>query len=746
MAIPGNFLSLTTESMDPNVSGWTPRINCTISQGTGGRNGDGTLRLASSAAGEMQARTASSYDVTSGEIYAAFADASGVTVPERIGIRWITASNAEVGITWGLTTSTASSSWHRIGVGGVAPMGATRAQVLVSATAAGAGVVNHFENVYFGWPLRFAGNLLSFNAEQMEISAAGWAVESNCALSTSVPMLQWPVDWYWAGGEMLTLTVTANGNAAALSPERPPVTPGAEYVAYGYLTPPTSGSAAWIELRYYNAAGVQVQANRSVLAAPGTGLYRQITSGVAPATAATASVAIGITGATAGQIVRSDGVVLKARTTVITGSVPETSVVAYADAEFEAGVGQWTVTSGTGTIARSTPWGAQSVSASYSLTLTSATATATTLRSGKYPVQQLLSWRPAVTFHRTAGSWTVSLSVRWYDATDTLISTSTSPADPLPATGWWTFFNDFTAPAGAVTGQVELPVTATSTSSVLQIDWVRLSQRLPASQVTADDATASIQLVVRELDTTRTMTLYRITQGGARTIVRGRTGLLDNVPVSAETLVVEDYEAPLGVPVSYRLEMYDGTTGVYTGSTSTTSVTIDPGDRNYSWLKDPARPQLNVRVMVKQAPDWSQPIDRAVMRIRGRQNALVLSGVRSGREGSLVLWTQTDQGREALRLLLATGSVLLWQSTPEMGEPDIYVSVGDSAAPRVVPYAPEPWREWTLPLTEVDRPITGLAGSGTWTVQDVLVENATVLSLLDRYATVLVLALDQRTT
>ena len=54
MAIPGNFLSSVTESIDPNTSGWVAKTNCTIGLGSGGRNGDGCLKLTSSAAGDMR--------------------------------------------------------------------------------------------------------------------------------------------------------------------------------------------------------------------------------------------------------------------------------------------------------------------------------------------------------------------------------------------------------------------------------------------------------------------------------------------------------------------------------------------------------------------------------------------------------------------------------------------------------------------------------------------------------------------
>ncbi|MDX2757918.1 hypothetical protein [Streptomyces europaeiscabiei] len=746
MAIPGNFLSVTTETVDPNTSGWAAKLNCTLTLGTGGRSGDGCVQMKSTASGEMQARTYSSYAVTPAETYWAFADASGTSVPERIGIRWLNASGTEISITWSLTTAAASASWHRISVGGVAPAGAARAQVLVSATAGAGNQNTFFENVYLGYPLRFALNLLSFDAEQLEINGAAWAVETNCSLSRTAPVVSWPEYWYYAGGEVLTLTVTSNGNASALCVERPAVEPGTEYLGYAYINPPTSGSSCWIELRFYNGAGTQIQATRSVLAAPGTGWYRQIASAVAPAGAASASLAIGITSGTAAQVVRTEGIVLKVRTTTTISSIPEPSVVLYADSGFEQGVGQWTVPSGVATIARSTPWGAQMFVETYSLTVTSSTATASTIRSGQYAVTGGVNWRLSAGAKRTAGGWTLAASIRWLDAGSSLISTTSSVAAGIPSDGlWYVLQQDFTAPANAAFAQIDYTLTATSGSSTLQLDEIELLQVLPATAVTVDDATASAQLTLREINTSHLMTVYRVLADGARTLVRGPSGLIDQLDADADTYIVTDYEAPLGVPFSYRIEFYSSSTGALAAWRTTSVFTLDPGDINYAWLKDPLRPQLNRRVLVKQAPDWQQPIEQSIMRLAGRQNAVVLSRIRSGREGSLTVWTQSDDERESLRFLLATGNVLLWQSAPGMGEPDIYVSVAQTSLPRVSAYAPESWREWQLPLTEVDRPTGGTMGSATWTVRDVGIENASVLSLISRYATVLDLALDQRT-
>ena len=257
MAIPGNLLSATTSEIDPNTSGWTAKLNCTIAKGVGGRVGDGCLSVRSVAAGEMQARTVSSYAVTAGTVYYTFADTAGATATaERIGIRWLNAAGTEISITWSLSTMTASASWHRVSVAGVAPVGASKAQVVLSSTDTGTPPVSHFwENVYLGLPLRTTGNLLDFNTETTEIDATGWTSIVNATISRQVPMVSWAATQYLAGGHTLAMTAVAAGNASVLAVARPTVTPGEEYLAHAYLQPPVLTATAWIELRFYDGAG-----------------------------------------------------------------------------------------------------------------------------------------------------------------------------------------------------------------------------------------------------------------------------------------------------------------------------------------------------------------------------------------------------------------------------------------------------------------------------------------------------------
>lgn len=744
MAIPGNLLSSTTESIDPNTSGWTSKLNCTITQGIGGRNGNGCLAVKSVAAGEMQARTVSSYPVTAGTVYETFSDTAGA-VSERIGIRWLNAAGTEVSITWSVATTGSSSSWHRVGVAGKAPTGATQAQVLLSSTETGANQYHYWENVYLGLPISTTGNLLPFNTESAEVDASSWAAVVNATVSRQVPVVQWAVDNYLAGGHTLAMTAVAAGNASILAVDRPVVTPGVDYLAYAYLQPPVLTSAAWIELRFYDSVGNQISATRSTLAPPGTGMYRQRASAVAPANAATCSVAAGLDGASAGQVLRLETVVVTVAPKFAAGSV-----LTYAAASFEqTGASGWTTASGVATLARTTPWGASFFEGSYALAITSATATASTIRSDRFPIGNTsggLNFRAQVIAHPAAGAWSgATVKVRWYDAANTDLGASTGTAYVLPGSSWYALPSDAVAPANATQAAVEMVVTASGANSVLHIDQIALWQVLPQTAVETVDEDGYIELTLRELPLDFLISVYRVAPDGSRTPVRGASGLIERQAITSDLMVLEDHEAPLGVPVYYLIEIYNTSGGLAsTRISDRVSLTLD--DINEAWLKDPGNPQRACRVAVQRAPDWQRPIEQTIHRVRGRRNAVVLSGERGGLEGDLSIWTRSDEERTALHLLLDSGNVLLWQANPGMGVDDMYINVAAITEARTAGVlAQDLWRAWTLPLMQADMPVTtavnGAAGR-TW--QDVLTQFDTWSDLRAAYGTWEAVFLDLR--
>jgi len=741
LAIPGNLLASATESMDPVVTGWTPKTNCTISKGTGGRNGDGCLAVKSVAAGEMQARIVSSVLVTEGTVYYAFADASGATVPERIGIRWLNTAGTEISVTWSLTTMAASASWHRISVAGQAPVGTARAQVLLSSTPAAANVTSFYENVYLGLPIRSLGNLLDFNTESTEIDASGWTAEVNATISRQVPVVTWDVDWYYAGGHTLAMTVTSAGNARVATVARPTVTPGTEYVVYAYLQPPVLSSQAWVELRYYDSVGNQIQATRAYLAQPGTGFYRQLVSDVAPSGAATCAVAAGLDAASAGQVLRLETVAVRADPVIVTGSV-----IPYKNGSFEQDTGGWTVPAGVATLARSTPWGL-GYFANYALAVTSSTATSSTIRSplAGTPAAPGLNWRAQIVAKVGAGSWsTLTVKVHWYDAVGGDLGASTGTTYALPAGSWYQLITDAVAPANTARAAVEVVAVASATSSVVYVDAVALWQVLPQTAVTAFDSDGYIELDLRELPVGQLISVYRIGADGTRRLVRGDEGLISQQTIDGDAMVIEDHEAPLNVPLSYYIELYSAP-GTLASTRSSPGVTLTLADANTAWLKDPGNPQRDCLVVVSKAPDWQRPIDQSSYVVRGRRNKVVLSGRRQGLEGELAIWTRSDEERTSLHLLLDSGNVLLWQAAPGMGVSDMYVNVAQITEARVGGPAQEPWRAWTLPLTEADMPVTtAVNGARGRTWQDILTEFTTWRDVLDTYATWEDVLLDRR--
>jgi hypothetical protein len=577
------------------------------------------------------------------------------------------------------------------------------------------------------------GNLLSANAETSE-RASGWEYEAlvNCAVSRTVPAVGWSSTNYVSGGHVATMTVTAGGDAEFRSTELPAVTPGTEYLAYAYLNPPSVGSTAWIELRFYDDTLAQIQTTRSVLAEPGTGWYRQRVSDVAPAGAAFVTVAFGLVGATAGQLLRTDGVLI----TVADGLIFDGSVMPYADASFEQGTGSWTVASGVAALARLEPWGTDALIGAYSMRLTSATATTSVIRSGRMQVGDAagLSWTVSASMKVIAGSWILTRAIRWYDDADTDLGATAGTPDAVSAPGWWGHYSQAVAPAGATQAEAEYTLTAGSASSELYIDRVGLWQSLPLSEVVPHQETASVTFTMRELNLGQTVTVWRLLPDGGRQLVRGPDGLLNAITVDATTLVIEDYEAPLGVAVRWYAEVRNGTDLTQTRAAG--PVALVHADVNEAWIKDPGNPQRNLKVLVRTAPDWQRAISQAEFRVRGRRNSVVLSDVRGGLEGDLVIWTRDDDERKALHWILDSGNTLLWQAAPGMGVDDMYVNVGGVSENRVTTYAPEQWREWNLPLRQADMPVTvGVSGSAGRTWQDILTEHATWQEVLDSFAT-----------
>lgn len=110
--------------------------------------------------------------------------------------------------------------------------------------------------------------------------------------------------------------------------------------------------------------------------------------------------------------------------------------------------------------------------------------------------------------------------------------------------------------------------------------------------------------------------------------------------------LVIDYEAPLGVAVTYTLD----------GATSTTTV---PTDGAGAWLVHPTDPSLSMRVTVvtDDANEWEAP--GQVLEPIGSRDPIVVYRPRSRHRGSLIFRTSWEQRQDVIALFADGGPILV---------------------------------------------------------------------------------------
>lgn len=201
--------------------------------------------------------------------------------------------------------------------------------------------------------------------------------------------------------------------------------------------------------------------------------------------------------------------------------------------------------------------------------------------------------------------------------------------------------------------------------------------------------------------------------------------------------LVNDYEAPWGVPVVYTATVTHGsTTETYTA----TAATLAPA---FPWAIHPTTPSLSVCL------DTGDPTVMGVIatgtvgraattvkhRIIGAKYQLVTkTGPRAASTGQLSLATVTPLEQDAIWAAVDDQTPLLIQFPAGWGWDweDGYYDVGDVTADRFIQYGPEPRRVFTLPLERVEAPAGNQQPERTWA--DVLSGFATWTDVAAAYA------------
>lgn len=735
MSVASNLLPANTSSIETDTSGWIAGSNTTLSKSTRFYGGAASLGLTATAAGSVTATIFARVAVVAGTEYTAYSYWANVVAAAgrsaTIRVDWYAAVSG--GSVISSVTSAASAlpnatTWQTPPpiLIGTAPVGAQYASVTVTCTGLSAGATVVTDVVSLGPPNGPAGSVLPYDTSGVEVGTSGWAAWTNVTLARSSTVA-------WEGWYSLQLTSLAAGDVQSGMAANVTVVPGIEYSASAAVRPGVSGLEFRAELRWYDAGGAYLSSAPDPIWYPAAGEWTRVTSiGVAPPGAVNARIRLRSFATAAGQTWLCD------RMSIAPAPTPAGSVVGYNVQSMEVDASGWTAVSGC-TISRTTEtaWeGAASlrIDETGSSGMDSTVALATPI-----PVtpRQAYQVTPRLKLGAGPAGRQLTTTYSWLNSSDELIRSAaiTWSLSSSAGTGWYSPPTSAVAPSDAASMRVSFHVVSSIVDQPAFLDDVQIIPGGLAAIADPVPASYSVSVALQGL-TAGGYTywgLWRQGGDGALVPVRGPSADLTQVAIVGDTTVVEDYEAPLGVQVRYYVKTWTGSS--YRAVLSDPVVVPEPVSTEIV-LKDPGLPARQTTAVVAKGgmPAWTRRARQSVNAVRGRSRPIVISDMRTSREGTMTLVTETAEHLASMWWLLETGNTLLIQWPSLWGERDVYVSVGDVAEAPYVEYAEYTDRTWTVPLTEVDRPIGGATGSASRTWDTVLTDHVDGMEVLTSYA------------
>lgn len=221
-----------------------------------------------------------------------------------------------------------------------------------------------------------------------------------------------------------------------------------------------------------------------------------------------------------------------------------------------------------------------------------------------------------------------------------------------------------------------------------------------------------------------TVTFQR--QGPSRSVavVRG----WDAAPVVPGAIVARDFEAPIGVELTYAAETRNAAGSIV--STVTTTITIPSAGCSDTWLNDLARVANTMQVVLEALPELAYEVPATAHEIITRRAPIVTSDIAHTPSFELSVLTETLDERDRARAILGNGVPVLLRTPPEDGIGNLYFAVLDFREQRIVTAGTVPDRRFVIAGRQVDRPDPELyAPIGVATYQHVKATFATYADL-----------------
>lgn len=164
-------------------------------------------------------------------------------------------------------------------------------------------------------------------------------------------------------------------------------------------------------------------------------------------------------------------------------------------------------------------------------------------------------------------------------------------------------------------------------------------------------------------------------------------------------ITLHDYEARQGMDCDYIITDENGMTS------DSKRISIPKWG---TWIKDPFRPFMNVKVMWNADSEYARPVERVILKARGAKFPVVQHERRMAPNGTVRIVTETNDVSKRLIALFDMTNIVMLDVDADFGVPVRYVSVGDLSGKRAGKEDTDlSWeaRYWDLPIQEVAPPV-----------------------------------------
>jgi hypothetical protein len=201
---------------------------------------------------------------------------------------------------------------------------------------------------------------------------------------------------------------------------------------------------------------------------------------------------------------------------------------------------------------------------------------------------------------------------------------------------------------------------------------------------------------------TARVTITRTGPSGTPAAVRG---WLD-APAASGAVIARDYEAPIGVPLTYTLVAVNAAGAELARETGT--ITIPSGGCEDTWLNDLARVGNTLRVVLETIPELAYPVPATPHEVITRRAPIVSSDIAHTPELEVSILTASDDERYRARALLGNGVPVLLRTPPAVGVGNMYLAVLGFHEQRLVSPGTVPDRRFVISARQVERPAPAL--------------------------------------